>query len=390
MFTGALSTRYVRTILAGLAILLCVMSAAALVLLTSPVEVQGFRQLGGEGNFVELDLSGGIYRFTRVSMPSQDPTLEDTVTNSLEGAEAAYAYSDLLGRIRVTLDEEFYNHANVIVIDRCVFYGFCRYLGYIELLRQSAQLLESKWSFAKPGGYTVVGRSTIPLPTERRMVSSTSTVSRPFDQSLPDFAEYYSSQDPPGRTREAIAIARYMWSRTRHLGPHNDRTPQTLGPLQRLDLLESGQWSTQCGDFQQIFVNLAAASPRLSGVRSVSLFQYYPIFPDLIPHSHAAVEVQLEGKKWVLIDPWFGLLFRYEGRLLSAGEIAEMSPSERKRITVRHVVPKRPFPFDLEHYEGTVPSDGYWGYFGTIITGPNETLLFSAGADRGTHPRSRM
>ncbi len=316
-------------------------------------------------------------------MASQDPLLESSINKFLnQTRDAAEKYSDYMGRFHVKLYEEHYNQSNVILLDRCIFYGLCRYVGYIELLRQSEELLQRNWSFHKPGGYTILGRSSVALPNETRVVYGTIPVSRPLDQALPEFGAYHANVDLPAQVNAAIGIVQYMWSRTPRLGPHNDRTPQSLGPLTRLDLLERGAWSTQCGDFQYIFVNLAAASSKVSGVRYVSLLQYYPMFSGLIPHSHAAVEILTEGHKWVVIDPWFGLLFQDEGRLLSASEIAEMSASDRKRITVRHFLQGRPSPFDLERYEGSYPSYGYWGYFGTILMGPNETPLFRSPSRR--------
>jgi len=342
-----------------------------------PVRLQGFKGILSKPGVVELDVSVGLYRFRVVSMASQDPSLEREIGQWLKRTRDAPAgYSDYAGKLHVRLDDEHYNQPNLILLDRCLFYGLCWYTGYLELLRQSEERLQELWSFHKPGGYTVLGRSSLTLPNSTRVVHGTVPVSRPLDQTLPEFGPPHARVDLPAQVNTAIGIVEYMWSRAPRLGPHNDQTPQSLGPVAQLDLLESGAWSTQCGNFQNIFVNLAAASPQVSGVRYVSLLQYYPSFPDLIPHSHAVAEVLTKGHKWVLIDPWFGLLFEYKGRLLSASEITKMSPSDRQRITVRHVLDQRPSPFDLEHYQGSYPSYGYWGYFGTIIRGPNETPFF--------------
>ncbi len=324
-------------------------------------------------------MSAGLYRYATLLTPSQSTSLDQRIAQFRAGANGRARYSDLRGRLRLPLSEEFLNHANVVVVDKCIFYGLCWDVGYIELLRQSEDNLLKNFSFHKPGGYTVLGRTTLQVRREPRLVQSLSPVSNEIEQPLPDFSVYRGPGDAPGSIGEATAIVRYIWSRHPRLGPHDDRSPQRLGPLRRLDLLERGDWATQCGDIQYIFVNLAAAAPAIRGVRYVGLLQYHPLFPDLVPHSHAAAEVLAEDGAWVLVDPWFGLLFESQGKLLGAGDILRMTASERTHIDVRRLVPERVSPFDTDAFEGTIPQGGYWGYFGTMVHGPDESRLFRRG-----------
>lgn len=147
------------------------------------------------------------------------------------------------------------------------YFLFCRDAGFIELLRQSEKDLSDKWSFDKSGGYTIIARTSLALPNATAVIEGLSSVSQRLGRALPSFDRFYGRLDVPSDLREAIAIVRYMWSRHPKLGPHNDTSPKNLCPLARLDLLEQGQWAAQCGDIQYIFVNLAAVSKKVAGVR---------------------------------------------------------------------------------------------------------------------------
>lgn len=344
-----------------------------------PTELTAFRQAQERPPVVELAFSTGLYRYATLPMRSQFSDLDRRIARFRTEAEGAQRYSDPLGRLRLPLSERFLNQANVLVVDKCIFYGLCWYVGYIELLRQSEDKLLKKFSFHKPGGYTILGRTSLPVPREPRLVPISSPVSNKLEGGLPDFSSFRRPGEAAGSISEAAAIVRYIWSRSPRLGPHDDRSPRRLDPRRRLDLLERGDWTTQCGDIRDIFVNLAAATPAIGGVRSVGLLQYHPPFPDLVPHSHAVAEVLAEDGVWVLIDPWFGLIFEHRGRGLSARDVLRMSASERKRISVTRLVPGRVSPFDAGAFQGTLPRDGYWGYFGTVMRGPNESRLLRPG-----------
>ncbi len=378
MWNNVRKNQRVRIRLLGLVLLLVLASWSILALL--PTELRAFRQVEQRPTVVELGLSSGLYRYAILLTPSQFVPLDQRIARFRASAEGNRGYSDLGGRLRLPLSEEFFNHANVLVVDKCIFYGLCWYVGYIELLRQSEDNLLKNFSFHKHGGYTVLGRTTVQVPREPRLVQKLSPVSNAITYALPDFASYRGGGETSSSINESAAIVRYIWSRKPRLGPHDDRAPQRLGPLRRLELLERGDWATQCGDIRNIFVNLAAAAPAIRGVRYVGLLQYHPLFPDLIPHSHAAAEVLGEDGSWVLIDPWFGLMFEHQGKLLGAGDILRMGASEREQITIKRLVPGRVSPFDADAFEGTIPQGGYWGHFGTLIYGPDESRLFRHGS----------
>lgn len=357
-----------------------------------PTELTAFRQIQERPTVVELGFSAGLYRYATLLTRSQSAHLDERVARFRAEPEGRGRYSDPLGRFNLPLSEQVLNQANVVVVDKCFFYGLCWYVGYIELLRQSEDKLLKNFSFRKAGGYTILGRTTLSVPRDPRLIASASPVSSEIEGQLPDFSSFRGPGEARGSISEAAAIVRYIWSRSPRLGPHGDRSPQRLDPLRRLDLLERGDWATQCGDIQHIFVNLAAAAPAVRGVRAIGLLQYHPLFPDLVPHSHATAEVLGEDGSWVLIDPWFGLMFEHRGKLVGAGDILRMSASERERITVMRLVPERVSPFDADAFEGTIPQGGYWGYFGAVMHGPDESRLFrpsSVGRKRTARPGAR-
>jgi len=253
-------------------------------------------------------------------------------------------------------------------------------IGYIELLRQSAVHLERRYGFAKPGGYTIVARSTIGLPrTEEPLYADTSYV-QPIETSLPSFAVEDVRPGTPRSVAESIGLMRFIWAKPLRLGPVNDRGPFQLSALKRLEMLEKGEWSAQCADMRYIFVDLAANSPGISRVRYVHLFQYHPFFPDLVPNSHGAAEVYAdEIEQWVLVDPWYGHLFELNGQYLSVEDIRRMPSDERRNIKVVDAVPDVDVPASSSALveSGIVLTEGYYTYFNTVQYGPDEIVDLS-------------
>ena len=76
-----------------------------------------------------------------------------------------------------------------------------------------------------------------------------------------------------------------------------------------------------CQGIRDLFLHLTSATDIKA--RAVSALNYYPLFNDLTPFSHATAEVWIQDlNKWVIVDPWFGFaLMTKEGNPVSAEDI---------------------------------------------------------------------
>lgn len=342
--------------------------------LTQNIELEKFKQIDHSAR-VQVDLSDSVFRISHYSFQQQVINID--FNNLPNNNLVRRIFSDQYGKFNIQLVEKNYNQSNVLIIEKCIFWGQqCKTLGYIEFLRQSRTQLKKLWNLDKTDGYTIIARTNIKLPNLENIQINTNSYIQPIKKDMPDFNQYKNFDNSTLFTDDlssAIAIAHYMWQRNPKLGPHNSREPFKLDPLTRLDLSAKDDWSIQCADFAYIFINIAAYSSRVQGVRSAKLFQYYPNFKDLIPHSHAGVEIfSISKNGWVYFDPWFGLVFKRKDSFLSVSEIAAMTQQERRSIEVIHVFKNRPNPFKKISYSETIPTDGYWGYFGTVEVGMNE------------------
>ena len=332
--------------------------------ISAKVGLEDFIQ-DGDRPQVSVDLTDGVYRVRLTSFCESPSDIESAVKSALKNGDSIVGISDADGRFRVALIDECYDHCNLLVVERRFpFLGY-RFVGYLELFRQSEDQLLKRYEFRKPGGYTVAARTSIELPRHPRRVTATACYSNPLSKAMPDF-ENFRPEGLPDELSEAVGLARYMWSTKPRLGPAENRKPRKLCPMYRLDLLSKGEWATQCADFRDIFVNLARSSKRMKGVRYVGLYNYAPQFKALISQSHAVAEIFCAPLgKWVIFDPWFGTAFKVGERWLNVDDLMTMKPQTRSEVSALEFVISR------KALKG--PTLSYLNYFGTATFGPTET-----------------
>ena len=318
---------------------------------------------------VRLKLSRPSYRAAATSFPSRPDRID--IGDCLSRVGGRFIDADALGEVVIRLDEEHYDQSNIIVIERI---GNSSEEGphFIEFLRQSSHILKEQYGFTKDDGRTILGRTNLDLPNSGSLVPTDYSCLRPLSRALPSFPGFEGAASLPRGLAEAIAISAYVWSRPVRYGPSNDLRDSDACALRRLDWIHAGKDAVQCGDMIHIFLNLAAYSDAVTGVRYIGAFHHRLPFPDLTHFSHALAEIYVaEWKRWVLLDVWYGLLFRSDGLLLGVGDVLGMEDSHRPMIETVRLHEDRLDPFDSAMSKA-VPPGGYWQYFGAVLVGPDE------------------
>ena len=338
-----------------------------------PVTLIGFSHEDNQG-LVRLKLSCPSYRAAQTSFP-QWAQIE--VSDYLSRIGGRFIDADANGEVVIRLEEEHYLQSTIILIEK---------IGgssednpyYIEFLRQSAHSLKGGFEYTKDDGYTILGRTNLDLPNSESLVPTDNSCLRPLSRALPSFPGFEGAASLPRAMAEAVAISAYIWSQPVRKGPSHNLKDSSACPLRMLDWIHAGKELAQCGDIINIFLNLAANSDAVTGVRYIGAFRHRPPFPDLTPYSHALAEIHVaEWKRWILIDVWCGLLFHSDGRLLGVSDVLEMEDFRRPMIEVVRLLSGLPDPFVKK---ALIPG-GYWQYFGKVLVGPDEREIALRGPD---------
>ena len=328
--------------------------------------LENFTSLGDDK--VLIDVTNKQYIVLKTSFDTRTVDLDSTISRLVKENQYDIGQTDVNGRIAVELDGEYYNKPNLIVFVKDDHPR--RLIGYIEILRQSESDLKNLYNFDKPGGYYVLGRTSLRLPKESHK-NQTVSLAPKKGYLLPDLTNYYLSKQEgggPGEIQESIALIKFIWDKPLSLGPSNNHVDEKLGPLERLELLRNNNWSAQCTAIRDIFRELALASHKITKVRNVDLFQYYPPFPDLITNSHSVIEIYSQQlDKWIMVDPYFATIFMQGQQYLNTEEINKLDEKERAKLKILNVSPNQ----SIDKLNTTLNiKDSYFIYFGAIFYGP--------------------
>lgn len=322
--------------------------------------LENFKSLDNEE--ILLDVTDGLYKVVKYSFDVRPDKLDHYLSNTVTGESADISETNSKGQISTKIDGKYYNEPTLLI-----FFKDQEMSGYIEILRQSEVDLQKLYNFNKPGGYYVLGRTSLTLPQRKPEVQNNESEKKE-DFSLPDFTNYYPNDTQiPIEIKESVAIMKFIWEKPLNSGPNNNQSYENYLPLEKIELLRENKWSAQCTGIRNIFKDLALASPSINKIRDVDLFQYSPPFPDLIPNGHSVIEVySRQLSKWVMIDPYFASIFMAENQYLSVKDFNEYK-NNLSKIKIQHFSQYTSIQILGGSNEGL---DRYMLYFGTISYGP--------------------
>lgn len=314
---------------------------------------------------IGIDVSDGKYTIALITFDKRPVNLTPYLKVVSQNNHNDIGQTDESGYLEAKLSKERYNQPNLLVFLNTAHKR--RIVGYIEILRQSEKDLEEIYQFSKPNGYYVLSRTSLKLPRETEKFKNYH-LSVADKINLPNLDKYYpNSTEYPPTIRESVALIKFIWDKPLKLGPTNNREPEKLDALTKLELLKKGQWAAQCADIREIFAEQAIASPKILDIRKVDLYQYYPPYPDLITNSHAATEIYSPKlKKWIFVDPYFASIFKLNGELLNAEELKNLSYQERAELEVINFVERR----RIRNTWPNLKQQAYFLYLGTIFYSP--------------------
>jgi hypothetical protein len=203
--------------------------------------------------------------------------------------------------------------------------------GYVELVRQSEQWLDKTFGYKRSGGYTILGRRTINVSKGSVEITSDTLklVGKPDLMSIqPISISKYSE------INLAAGLLSTLWSKPIQQGPTSKSYSDFLmQPFEeKMRRVRVGDFAVMCSGFRDLFAHASIGIPDLK-VRLIEAVNYAPQFPDLITYGHSTTEVWVqELAKWVLFDPWLGIIIVENGLPLGAEELSKIENIEQIRI----------------------------------------------------------
>jgi hypothetical protein len=201
-------------------------------------------------------------------------------------------------------------------------YSIILFLGdnYVELIRQSARWLEQTFNFKRAGGYTILGRRTISTDGSIAWSGPLKLVGRPQAVSIKpiqisDFKEI----------NLATGLLHALWAQPIQQGPSNKSYTEFLElPFEeKMRRVQTGEFAVMCQGFRDLFFHASTAIANLE-VRMIDAVNYAPNLKDLVSYSHATTEVWVRSlKKWVLFDPWLGIIVIKDGMPIGSEELSK-------------------------------------------------------------------
>jgi hypothetical protein len=202
---------------------------------------------------------------------------------------------------------------------------------YVELVRQSQQWLKQIFNFDRTGGYTILGRRSLPIKdSEVKLAPFPPLVLSKNPQSINYDPVEISIFD---EINHATGLLRSLWSKTIPQGPTSQSYSEFLEQTfeEKMRRLKTGNFSVMCQGFRDLFIHAASANKHFN-IRPIEAFNYSPQLPDLISYSHSTTEIYIEQiNKWVLFDPWLGIILNKNGIPVGVKELTEHGERETER-----------------------------------------------------------
>ncbi len=207
---------------------------------------------------------------------------------------------------------------------------------YVEIVRQSKRFLKDKFLFDREGGYSLLGRRSIQIRGTNSYENQLVTL---YGNPEIDFLnlETLNQQKNISVFKEinyAVFLTNKLYELPIFIGPNTKNYSDFLKQSfeDKLNEIQLGKFSVQCGAFRDLFLHASESIPMLK-VRSIDAFNYEPFISDLIPHSHAAVEIWIESMgEWILFDPWNAFYITENGTPVSANRLTEADKTDKLKI----------------------------------------------------------
>lgn len=190
---------------------------------------------------------------------------------------------------------------------------------WFELVRQSSEWLENKFSFKRLGGYTILGRRSVEIYGNlKRNLSPLKLNKKPYLDNIQAAGESKFKE-----VRIATGLLWKLWSTPLRSGPIDMSYREFLGHTleEKLEFVRDGKFSVQCQGFRDLFIHASEGIQDLQ-VRAIEAYNYTPQFSDLISYGHSTLEIWIDSiEKWVLFDPWLAIMVYHNGMPVGAGDL---------------------------------------------------------------------
>lgn len=125
----------------------------------------------------------------------------------------------------------------------------------------------------------------------------------------------------------AAGLLMSLWAKPIQQGPTSKSYDRFLELTfqEKMRRVGSGEFAVMCQGFRDLFLHASSADDHFR-VRAIEAYNYAPQIPDLIAYGHSTAEVYVNSlKKWVLFDPWLGIIVTKNGVPIGAAEINQNS-----------------------------------------------------------------
>ena len=202
-------------------------------------------------------------------------------------------------------------------------YSILIFLGdsYLELVRQSEKWLEQNYDYKRVGGYTILGRRSI--STAKGSISwpgPLAMIGRPhsIDIDPVNISQFNEINLATGLLHAQLVQPIYIGPTTRSYSEFLQQPYE-----EKLRRIQTGEFAVMCTGFRDLFVHASIAIPGLK-IRLVDAVNYQPQIHDLITYGHSTAEVWVEQlSRWVLFDPWLGIIVTHNGVPIGADELSK-------------------------------------------------------------------
>lgn len=196
---------------------------------------------------------------------------------------------------------------------------------YFELVRQSQFWLKNTFNFDRPGGYTILGRRTLSTKDSARPTLPP-LVFHKKPENLRFKPVHVASWD---EVDYATGLLNVLWSEPIQQGPTSQSYSQFLEQTfeEKMRRVKTGEFAVMCQGFRDLFLHASSATDAFRA-RPVEAYNYSPQIPDLITYGHSTAEIYVRSlNKWVLLDPWLGIIVTRNSVPLGARDLSKYKRS---------------------------------------------------------------